>query len=110
MQKTLASIEDGDATPSGADTRPILLLFGSPQSGASRRVQGFLAQVLQRRRNHETFRVREVDVTASPALAERFAVEAVPSIVVVDGGRVRVRVERPRGCADIQKALASWLK
>jgi thioredoxin-like negative regulator of GroEL len=96
--------------PEPSDDRPILLLFLSPQSGASRRVQGFLAQVLQRRRNHETFRLREIDVTASAALAERFAVEEVPSIVVVDGGRVRVRVERPRGCTDIQKALASWLK
>ena len=38
-------------------TRPRLIFFTSSLSGQCRRVEGFLAQVLQRRRNHSTFRV-----------------------------------------------------
>ena len=37
--------------------RPRLVFFYSRQSGRSRRAEGFLAQVLQRRRNFETFDV-----------------------------------------------------
>jgi len=43
-------------------------------------VEGFLVQVLQRRR------------------------------VVVEGKTVRDRLERPRGCRDIEGFLAPWLK
>jgi hypothetical protein len=40
--------------------KPILIVFSSHLDGHSRRVEGYLAQVLQRRRNHETFSVRYV--------------------------------------------------
>jgi thioredoxin-like negative regulator of GroEL len=91
-------------------TRPRLLFFYSSTSGSSRRAEGFLAQVLQRRRNHESFRVHKVDVTDRPDLAERFRIEQVPTLVVVDDKRVRARLSVPRGCADISEALAPWLK
>jgi len=39
---------------------PRLVFFHSPLSGNCRRVEGFLAQVLQRRRNHGTFNVVRV--------------------------------------------------
>src|SRR4051794_40999668 len=41
--------------------RPQLLFFYSDTSGSSRRVEGFLAQVLQRRRNHQSFELRRID-------------------------------------------------
>jgi len=40
--------------------RPLLLVFTSDRNGKCRRAEGFLAQVLQRRRNHDTFSVRFV--------------------------------------------------
>ena len=36
--------------------KPGLVFFHSQRSGRSRRVEGYLAQVLQRRRNHATFK------------------------------------------------------
>ena len=90
--------------------RPRLVFFRSQASGRSRRVEGYLSQVLQRRRNHESFRLYNVDVDQQPELAERFRVSEVPTIVVVDGKQVQGRLEGPRGCRDIERLLAPWLR
>jgi len=88
----------------------MLLVFGSTKSGDCRRVEGFLAQVLQRRHNHETFLVHHIDAETRPELARRFAVEQLPTIIVVEDGGVHARCERPRGCVAITTALAPWLQ
>jgi hypothetical protein len=93
-----------------AQLRPQLLFFYDGRSGQSRRVDGFLAQVLQRRRNHDTFRVRRLDYAQHDDLARRCGVAQAPALVVVDEKRVQLRIERPRGCTEIQKALATWLR
>jgi thioredoxin-like negative regulator of GroEL len=90
-------------------TRPQLVFFHTASSGRCRRVEGFLAQVLQRRANHETFHVYRVDVEKDGALVERFQVETVPTLVVVDRKRVQGRLESPRGCRDIEKLLSPGL-
>jgi hypothetical protein len=72
-------------------------------------VEGFLAQVLQRRRNHETFKLYVVEENDRPDLVERFGVELMPTLVVVEGKAVRARLERPRGCREIERFLAPWL-
>jgi hypothetical protein len=90
--------------------KPGLVFFYSPVSGSCRRVEGFLAQVLQRRRNHGTFKLYRVDEKERPDLVERFAVASMPTLVVVEGKTVRARLERPRGCRDIERFLAPWLK
>jgi thioredoxin-like negative regulator of GroEL len=95
---------------SPAVERPQLLFFYSHSSGQSRRVEGFLAQVLQRRRNHDTFELLRIDFDARHDLARRFGVEEPPALVVVEAKRVKLRVERPRGCVEIQTALAPWLR
>ena len=89
--------------------QPGLVFFYSSVSGACRRAEGFLAQVLQRRQNHETFRLYRVDREERPDLVERFAVRELPTLLVVEGGSVRGRLERPRGCRDIERFLAPWL-
>jgi thioredoxin-like negative regulator of GroEL len=90
--------------------RPRLVFFYSKQSGRCRRAEGFLAQVLQRRRNHETFTLYRVDAGERPELARRLRVEGVPTLVVVDDRRVRGRLESPRGCREIETFLAPWLR
>ena len=97
---------------SGADPaqRPRLVFFTDAQSGRSRRVEGYLSQVLQRRRNHDSFELLNVDVAENADLAERFRVKEVPTIVVVEDKRVRGRLESPRGCRDIEQLLAPWLR
>jgi thioredoxin-like negative regulator of GroEL len=92
-----------------ASTQPGLIFFHSGQSGVCRRVEGFLAQVLQRRRNHGTFRIYNVAREKHPDLFERFAVTTTPTLVVVDGKAVRGRLERPRGCREIEAFLSPWL-
>jgi thioredoxin-like negative regulator of GroEL len=72
-------------------------------------VEGFLAQVLQRRHNHETFDMYRVSVQARPDLAKRFAIESVPTIVVVDERRIMRRIVAPNGCRELEKELAPWL-
>ena len=66
--------------------------------------------MLQRRHNHESFELLHVDVEEHSELAERFLVEDVPTIVVVEDKRVRGRLSSPRGCRDIEQLLAPWLR
>ena len=97
------------AAASGPVAKPGLVFFHSAFSGQCRRVEGFLAQVLQRRRNHGTFKLYRVAQEERPDLVERFEVETMPTLVVVEGKHVRGRLERPRGCRDIEAFLAPWL-
>jgi thioredoxin-like negative regulator of GroEL len=92
------------------EAQPRLVFFYSKLSGRCRRVEGFIAQVLQRRRNHGTFIVHRVDAEDRPDLVERFRVERLPALVVVAERRVQARLEQPRGCRDIEALLAPWLK
>jgi thioredoxin-like negative regulator of GroEL len=93
-----------------ATERPRLVFFYSSNSGRSRRVEGYLSQVLQRRRNHESFQLLRVEVEERVDLAERFGIKDVPTIVVVEDKRVRGRLETPRGCREIEQLLAPWLR
>jgi thioredoxin-like negative regulator of GroEL len=97
------------AVEEAASDRPQLLFFYSPISGSSRRTEGFLAQVLQRRRNHQAFQLRRIDVDRHPQLVERFKIDSIPALVVVENKRVRARLDRPRGCTQISQTLAPWL-
>ena len=92
-----------------ADTKPGLVFFHSGLSGACRRAEGFLAQVLQRRQNHETFKLYRVAQEDRPDLVQRFGVETMPTLVVVENKTVRAKLERPRGCREIEAFLAPWL-
>ena len=91
-------------------TKPRLVFFTSSVSGQCRRVEGFLAQVLQRRRNHGTFRLVVVDEDERPDLVKRFAVDVLPTLVVVEGRSERARLEQPRGCREIERLLRPWLR
>lgn len=94
----------------GAVDRPFLVFFYGKTSGPSRRVDAYLSQVLQRRRNHDTFKLIRVCADTQAKLVERFAVKRLPSIVVVEGRRVRARLEVPKGRQEIEAVLAPWLR
>ena len=91
------------------EARPRLVFFFRKASGPSRRVEGYLSQVLQRRGNHHSFELLNVDVDDNAELAAHFVIDEVPTIVVVENKRVRGRLEGPRGCRDIERLLAPWL-
>ena len=104
------------AAPTHADERvaakpkPLLVFVHSPLSGRCRRAEGYLAQVLQRRRNHDTFRLQRLDADSRPDLVERFRVGTLPTILVVDDKVLRARLEDPRGCREIAAFLDPWLR
>jgi thioredoxin 1 len=97
------------AAPSRHEERPRLLFFYSPVSGHCRRAEGYLAQVLQRRQNHDTFELVRIAVDRRPDLAERFHVDAVPTLFVVEGRKVMRRIVSPSGCRELKEQLAPWL-
>ena len=107
----------GDATtglrPSdsavAAPARPKLVFFFAKTSGPCRRVEGHLAQVLQRRANHDTFAIQFVDADEHADLVERFHVEELPTLLVVEDKSVRGRIVSPRGCREIEAFLTPWL-
>lgn len=89
--------------------KPGLVFFHSTTSGRCRRVEAYIAQVLQRRRNHETFRFYAVAQEKRPDLIEKFAIAELPTLVVVEGRSVRARLEGATGCRQIETFLAPWL-
>jgi thioredoxin-like negative regulator of GroEL len=97
------------ATADARVAKPMLVFCYSDLSGRCRRAEGFLAQVLQRRRNHETFKLHRLDAEARPDLAERFRITTLPTLLVVEDKVVRGRLEDPRGCRDIAAFLEPWL-
>jgi hypothetical protein len=98
------------APPVTTARRPRLILFHSSVDGRCRRTEGFLAQVLQRRRNHHTFEIVRVDVARRPDLAERLRVDEVPTLLVVTDNKVRRKIVAPNGCRDLEAELAPWLR
>jgi thioredoxin-like negative regulator of GroEL len=107
---SVSSPENASRQAEVGEQRPQLLFFYSATSGSSRRAEGFLAQVLQRRRNHQSFRLHRIEVEQHPDLVERFQIDAIPALLVVADKRVRARLGEPRGCAEISQTLAPWLK
>jgi thioredoxin-like negative regulator of GroEL len=104
-----------NADPAAAEQRtaagkPQLLFFYGKTSGPCRRVEAFLSQVLQRRQNHDTFKLVRVCADEHAQLVEHFRVEELPTIFVVEGRRVRARVVAPKGRRDLEEALRPWLR
>jgi thioredoxin-like negative regulator of GroEL len=98
-----------EALPRPQLERPRLVFFHSSRSGACRRVEGYIAQVLQRRRNHDTFTLVKVEADERPEIVQRFKIDTLPTVVVVEGKRVAARLVMPRGCKELERFLAPWL-
>jgi thioredoxin-like negative regulator of GroEL len=93
-----------------AEDKPRLLFFYSPTNGRDRRVEGFLAQVLQRNRNQQTFSVHRIDIAARPDLAARFRIRETPTILIVQGNKVAARGHSPKGCVELTELMTPWLR
>jgi thioredoxin-like negative regulator of GroEL len=94
----------------GRAERPQLVYVFSSRCGKSRQVDGFLAQILQRRHNHDTFELFRIDVEERPELATRLGVSDVPTLLVLADRRIVARLAAPRGRAPITEMLSPWLK
>jgi hypothetical protein len=100
--------ESKPASPSSS--KPTLCFVYSPTSGPCRRMEGFLAQVLQRRHNHGTFAIQQVNALERPELVERLRVTTLPTLLVIESRKIRGRLEGLAGCAEIERALEPWLR
>ncbi len=110
MSATSEQIQDpASRTPLPGADRPTLCFFYSPTSGPSRRVEAFLAHVLQRGKKHRTFAVQRVNCDEHPELAERYAVKQMPTLIVIENRRVLGRLEGRCGRRAIEELLEPWL-
>jgi hypothetical protein len=73
-------------------------------------VEGFIAQVLQRRRNHDSFDLVRVSIERRPDLAQKFRIEQVPTICVVHERKLQRTIVAPRGCRELEQGLEPWLR
>jgi hypothetical protein len=89
---------------------PRLVFFTAATSGECRRVEGWIAQVMQRRRNHRRIKLVTVDAASRPDLVQKFRVTRFPTLVVVDRKMAKARIECPRGTREIIALLAPWLE
>jgi hypothetical protein len=103
-------VEAGQQQEQQPEQKPQLVLFHSPRSGACRRLEGLLSQVLQHGRNHHTFNVIRVPVESQPELAARFSVDVVPTLIIVEARRVQARLETPKGARQLRQFLHPWLR
>jgi thioredoxin-like negative regulator of GroEL len=105
MQQSRERMQAGEAQV----TLPRLVFFTASTSGHCRKVDGWIAQVLQHRRNHLKVKLVTVDAEARPELLERFRVERLPTLVLVEDKIAKARLECPRGTREIASMLAPWL-
>jgi thioredoxin-like negative regulator of GroEL len=102
-------LADSPHATSVSTKAPLLLLFVSNTSGPARRVEGYISHILQRRHNHNSFRMAVVDQDERPDLFDRFHVEDVPTMMVVDGGKIGARLDGYAKPVAIEHALEPWL-
>ena len=88
--------------------RPLLVFFWSERSGPARRMESLLAHIARKERGR--LRVRQVDVDASPEVAERFKVDVVPTLVLVKEKRAVARLDGRTSAPRIEKMLAPHLE
>lgn len=86
----------------------MLVFFCSQRSGPARRMESLLAHLARKER--QRLRIRRVDVDENPALAERFRIETIPTLVLVDGKRAVGRIEGRASAPRIERLLAAHLE
>lgn len=84
---------------------PLLVFFSSERSGPARRMESVLAHIARKERGR--IRVMRVDVDAHPELVERFRIEVVPTLVLVEDKRVAARLEGRASAPRIERVLAA---
>lgn len=89
------------------DSRPLLVFFTSTRSGPARRMESLLAHLARKERSR--LRTAKVDVDSRPELAQRFNVEAVPTLVLVKGKQAVARLEGRVSAPKIEEMLEPHL-
>jgi thioredoxin 2 len=85
----------------------MLVFFTRSTSGPARRMESLLAHVARKERDR--LRVRRVDAEEHPEVLERFAVEEVPSLVLVVDQRVVARLDGRANMPQIELLIEQHL-
>jgi thioredoxin 2 len=85
----------------------MFVFFTRSTSGPARRMESLLAHVARKERGR--LRVRRVDADDHPELLEKFAVEEVPSLVLVVEQRVVSRLDGRANMPQIEQLLEQHL-
>jgi len=85
----------------------MLVFFTRSTSGPARRMESLLAHV--QRKERDRLRVRRIDADEHPELLEKFAVEEVPSLVLVIDQRVVDRIDGRANMPRIEQLLEEHL-
>lgn len=86
---------------------PMLLFFTNGTSGPARRMESLLAHLARKERNR--LRISRIDVDTSPEWAERFAIEDVPTLVLLKDKRSVERLEGRVSSPQIERMVAPHL-
>jgi thioredoxin 2 len=86
---------------------PMLVFFTRSTSGPARRMESLLAHIARKERDR--LRVTRVDADEHPRLLEKFAVEEVPSLVLVIDQRVVDRVDGRANMPQIERLIEQHL-
>jgi thioredoxin-like negative regulator of GroEL len=89
------------------EVKPLLVFFCSERSGPARRMESLLAHLARKER--ERLVVKRVDVEERPELAERFAIEEVPTLVLVKDKRVVARLAGRASAPKIERMIEPHL-
>jgi thioredoxin 1 len=89
------------------DSRPLLVFFGTNQSGPARRMESLVAHLARKERTR--LRVTQVDIDEQPELAEHFQVKTVPTLALVKDRRVVDRLEGRVSAPLIERMLEPHL-
>ena len=89
------------------DAKLTLVFFWSERSGPARRMESLLAHFARKERAH--LRVIRIDVDDQPALAERFRIVQIPTLVLVKGKRAVGRLEGRASAPKIEGMLEPHL-
>jgi len=90
-----------------SDDKPLLVFFTSERSGPARRMESLLAHLARKERTR--VRIMRVEVEEQPELAEKFRVEAVPTLVLVMRKQVVDRIDGRVSAPKIEAMLARHL-
>lgn len=86
---------------------PMLLFFTNGTSGPARRMESLLAHLARKERDR--LRISRIDLDAAPDWGERFAIEDVPTLVLLKDKRPVERLEGRVSSPQIERMIAPHL-